>query len=72
MTMTTPRIEWILSACWIAVSLAIFMAVDASSTRSWLYLIAVAVLPPIALIRLWPQPPQQTADDIIHGRGERS
>jgi len=69
--MFNPRIEWILSACWIAVTLAVFLAIEASSTRSWLYLIAAAGIPPIALIRLWPQPPQQTADDVIHGRGPR-
>lgn len=70
--MITPRIEWILSACWIAASLAVFLAIEASSTRSWMYLIAIAVVPPIALIRLWPRPPQPSADDIMHGRGERS
>ncbi|HEY3159313.1 MAG TPA: hypothetical protein VGJ78_10170 [Vicinamibacterales bacterium] len=70
--MLNPRIEWVLSACWIAVTLAVFLAIEASSTRSWLYLIAAAVVPSIALIRLWPHPPQQTADDVIHGRGERS
>jgi len=70
--MIIPRLEWILSACWIAVSLAVFLALDASSTRSWLYLLAIGLLPPIALIRLWPQAPQQSIDDVIHGRGERS
>jgi hypothetical protein len=70
--MFNPRIEWVLSACWIAVTLAVFLVIEASSTRSWLYLIAAAVVPPIALIRLWPQAPQQTADDVIHGRGPRS
>jgi len=70
--MIMPRLEWILSACWIAVSLAVFLALDASSTRSWLYLLAIGLLPPIALIRLWPQAPQQSIDDVIHGRGERS
>jgi hypothetical protein len=67
--MSTIRTEWILAACWIAASLAVFLAIDASSTRSWMYLIAIAVVPSIALIRLWPQPPQPTADDVIHGRG---
>jgi hypothetical protein len=66
--MTTVRTEWILAACWIAVSLAVFLALDASSTRSWLYLAAIAIVPPIALIRLWPHEPQQTIDDVIHGR----
>jgi hypothetical protein len=69
---TNPRIVWIIAACWIAVSLAVFLAVDASSTRSWIYLAAIALLPPVALIRLWPQTRQQTADDVIHGRGAQS
>ena len=70
--MINPRTEWILSACWIAASLAVFFVIDASSTRSWLYLIIAAVGPPVALIALWPHPPQQSIDDVIHGRGERS
>jgi hypothetical protein len=48
---------------------AVFLAVDASSTRSWIYLAAIALLPPIALIRLWPGGArEQTAADVIHGR----
>ena len=70
--MITPRIEWILGACWIAVSLAIFLALDASSSRSWLYLLTIGLVPPVALLKLWPRAPQQTIDDVIHGRGERS
>jgi hypothetical protein len=62
------RTVWILTACWIALSLAVFLAVDASSTRSWIYLAAVALLPPVALIRLWPGAREQTADDVIHDR----
>jgi hypothetical protein len=69
---THPRTQWLIVAGWIAASLAVFLAVDASSTRSWIFLAAVALLPPIALIRLWPAQPQQTADDVIHGRGARS
>lgn len=70
--MINPRIEWTLSVCWIAISLAIFMAVGASSTRSWLYLLTIGLVPPVALIRLWPHAPPQSIDDVIHGRGERS
>ena len=66
------RIEWILSACWVAASLAVFLALDASSTRSWLYLLTIGLVPPVALIRLWPHAPLQSIDDVIHGRGERS
>jgi len=70
--MTKFRIDWILAACWVAASLAVFFAVDASSTRSWIYLFTIAFLPPVALMRLWPGTPQRTADDVIHGRDARS
>ena len=43
------------AACWVLVSLVIFFVLDASSTRSWLYLVAIAIGPPFALIRLWPR-----------------
>jgi hypothetical protein len=67
-----PRLVWLLAGCWIAISLALFLVIDASSTRSWFYLAAVALGPPVVLLRLWPQVPEPTADDVIHGRGGRS
>jgi hypothetical protein len=67
----SPRTVWTLAVCWIAISLAVFLALGASSTRSWIYLAAVALLPPIVLIRLWPAAPEQTVDDVIHGRAGR-
>jgi hypothetical protein len=70
--MTHPRPQWLFAAGWIAASLVIFLALDASSTRSWIYLAAAALLPPIVVIRLWPAPPQPTVDDVIHGRGAQS
>jgi hypothetical protein len=60
------------AGCWIAMTLAIFLTVDASSSRSWIYLAVVALLPPIVLIRLWPEAREQTADDVLHGRTGRS
>ena len=70
--MINVRTAWIVAACWVAVTLAVFLLVDASSARSWVYLAAVALLPPVALIRLWPTPSPQTVDDIIHGRERQS
>ena len=69
--MSTPYTRWVLSACWIAIVGFAFFASDASSGRSWLYLFTVAFVPPAVLLGLWPEPPRQTADDVIHGRGER-
>jgi heme/copper-type cytochrome/quinol oxidase subunit 4 len=70
--MTNVRTAWIFAACWVAVTLAVFLFVDASSARSWVYLAAIALLPPVVLIRLWPTPSPQTVDDIIHGRERQS
>ena len=70
--MTVPHVSWTLAAVWVALSLTVFLVADAASSRSWLYLVAVALLPPVALIRLWPKPPEQTIDDVIHGRDVRS
>ena len=69
--MSTPYIRWILSVCWIAIIVLAFVAMDASSGRSWLYLATIALGPPVALLRLWPESPHQTVAEIMHGRGER-
>ena len=69
--MTHARTPWIVAACWFAAALAAFFVLDASSTRSWLYLAAIAVGPPIALLRLWPEAPRQTVADVMHSRGGR-
>jgi hypothetical protein len=61
-----------LSACWIALVVFAFVALDASSGRSWLYFATLALGPPVALVRLWPESPHQTVAEIMHGGGDRS
>jgi hypothetical protein len=70
--MTRISTPWLLAASWVLVATAVFLVIGASSTRSWLYLAAIAIGPPIALLKLWPETPRQTVDDVIHGRGGRS
>ena len=48
--MASRRIRWLISISWIAIALLTFVVVDASSFRSWLYLMTVALVPPIVLI----------------------
>ena len=67
--LSTP---WLLAACWFFAAFVVFFAVDASSTRSWLYFAVIAIGPPVALLKLWPESPRPTADDVIHGRGGQS
>jgi hypothetical protein len=61
-----------LSVAWIAASVLIFFGLDASSTRSWMYLVTVAVVPPIVVLSLWPGPPAQTIADVMRGSDGRS
>ena len=70
--MTTPLLRWALSAGWIAASLLIFLVLDASSTRSWMYLATIALVPPIVLLALWPGPRAQTIADVTRGTDGRS
>jgi len=70
--MTTPVLRWALSAGWIAVALLIFLALGASSARSWMYLATIALVPPIVLLALWPGPRTQTIADVTHGTDGRS
>ena len=70
--MTHARTPWIVAACWFAAAQVAFFVLHASLTRSWLYLAAIALGPPLALLRLWPEAPAQTVADVMHGRGGRS
>jgi hypothetical protein len=70
--MTRTSTPWLLAVGWFLAAIAVFLMMDASSTRSWLYLAAIAIGPPIALLKLWPETPRQTIDDVIHGRGGQS
>ena len=63
----TPRTRWLISLGWIAVALITFFAVDASSFRSWLYLMTVALVPPIVLYGLSHETQTQTIADVMHG-----
>lgn len=67
-----PYLRWTLSAGWIGASLLIFFGLGALSTRSWIYLVTVALVPPIVLLSLWPSAPAQTIADVTRGTDGRS
>ena len=61
------RTRWLIALCWIAVALLTFLAVDASSFRSWMYLTTVALVPPIVLIGVRHGNQGQTIADVMRG-----
>jgi hypothetical protein len=70
--MTRLSLRWTLSAAWLVTSVLIFFGLDASSTRSWMYLVTVAVVPPIVMLSLWPGAPAPTIADVMRGTDGRS
>jgi hypothetical protein len=70
--MTPRHIRWTLAACWIVAAVITFFAVDASSTRSWLYLSIVAFVPPAVLFGVWRDDHSQTIGEVMRGTESRS
>lgn len=65
--MASRRTRWLISISWIAIALLTFFVVDASSFRSWLYLMTVALVPPTVLIGLWHDNPGKTIAEVMRG-----
>ena len=63
--MDSRRVRWLISISWIAIALLTFFVVDASSFRSWLYLMTVALAPPIMLIGLRHDNPGKTIAEVM-------
>ena len=70
--MSIPHPRWVLSGCWVAIVAVAFFAIDASSSRSWMLLLTIAFVPPVVLVRLWPEDQRQTVADVMRGRGGQS
>lgn len=64
--MTRPTTPLLISIGWIGLVLATFVVIEASSLRSWLYLIAIALVPPLLVNRLWNRDPAETREGLSH------
>jgi hypothetical protein len=72
MTFTSsPPIRWSLCALWAALSLLVFMALDASSLRSWIALIVTGMVPPVVFIGLWNEGPPPTIAEVLRATEDR-
>jgi hypothetical protein len=63
----TTRTPWLMSLCWIAATLLVFFAIGGSSSRAWLYLTTVALVPPIVLNGLWREHSDVTIGEVMRG-----
>lgn len=51
-------------AAWVLAWCAVAFLVDVTSVTGWMTLVAVAVLPPIVLLRMWRAPAQTMSESI--------
>ena len=67
--MTLQRIKMTLSAAWVLAALALAIAIGAD--MSWVKmtaLAAIALVPPLAILLLWNDPPQTMSESIHEAR----
>lgn len=62
----SPPIRWSACALWAALSVLVFMALDASSLPSWIALFVTGLVPPAVFIGIWNDGPPPTVAEVIH------
>jgi hypothetical protein len=69
--MHLPHLRWSLCGLWFSVTLLTFMLIPASSVRSWLYMMAIAIVPPFVLLSLWNDGPTPTVAELLRSTEQR-
>lgn len=58
-------VPWWISAVWVSLTLLTFLALDASSLRSWVLATTIGIVPPFVLLRLWSAGPPSTVAEVL-------
>ena len=66
--MELQKIKWIISAAWVLVAFVIGLVAGVRSSGGLVALTALGLLPPLALLLLWNDPPQTISESIRQGR----
>ncbi|MBI3047523.1 MAG: hypothetical protein HYY76_04360 [Acidobacteria bacterium] len=64
--MASFSVPWWISAVWGSLTLLTFLALDASSLRSWVLATTIGIVPPVVLLRLWSSGPPPTVAEVLH------
>ena len=68
MQLQLERIKLVIAGVWISSAAILGGLVGAATWQMWAALIAVAVLPPLALLLWWTEPAQTTSEAIQEAR----
>ena len=66
--MELQKIKWTISAAWVLVAFVIGLVAGVRSSGGLVALTALGLLPPLALLLLWNDPPQSISESIRQGR----
>ena len=66
--MQFQKIKQTVSAAWVVVVFAVGLVAGVTSSGALVALIALGLLPPLALMLLWNEPPQTMSESIQQGR----
>jgi hypothetical protein len=66
--MELQRIKWSVSAAWVFVAVIVGLVAGVASSGGLVTLAALGLLPPLALLLLWNEPPQTMSETISRGR----
>jgi len=66
--MQFQKIKQTVSAAWVVVVFAVGLVAGVTSSGGLVALLALGLLPPLALMLLWNEPPQTMSESIQQGR----
>jgi hypothetical protein len=66
--MELQKIKWAISAAWVLVAFVVGLVAGVTSSGGLVLLTALGLLPPLALLLLWNDPPQTISESIRQGR----
>jgi hypothetical protein len=68
--MQLERIKWVLIAAWVVTAVVVGLVARDLNWQMWAALIALAILPPLALVLWWTEPAQTMSETISDARGK--
>ena len=68
--MQLERIKWIVAGAWVVAAVILALVVRDLNWQMWAALIALAVIPPLAMLFWWTDPAQTMSETISEARGK--
>jgi hypothetical protein len=66
--MELQKVKWTVSAAWVLVVFVVGLVAGVKSSGGLVALTALGLLPPLALLLMWNEPPQTMSESIRQGR----